>query len=127
MGSKSANRMSDKWSPNSDSLSSKTYDGLSSDISRNTAIPMFGNRGLLRGRIDTFPGKISLDLTLDPGMVDRKFGDASYYMDRMHKEQTNRQTFFFIYIDGIGSVGYAFDRVRRVLSAKHALLIGKCS
>jgi hypothetical protein len=47
--------------------------------------------------------KVAVDLPLDLGKVHGKFGDASYYRDRMHKEQTNKQTskqtFFFIYRD----------------------------
>ena len=39
----------DEWTSDSDSPSSKTYDGLFSDIPRNTAIPLVGNRGGLGG------------------------------------------------------------------------------
>jgi hypothetical protein len=40
-----------------------------------------------------------LDLPQDDRVWHAKFGRASTYRDRMHKEQTNKQTFFFIYID----------------------------
>jgi hypothetical protein len=40
-----------------------------------------------------------LDLLLDVRVCNRNFGDASSYRDRMHKEETDRQTFFFIYTD----------------------------
>ena len=45
VGSKSTNKISPTWSPKSGSLSSKTYDGLSLDILRNTAVPLVGSRG----------------------------------------------------------------------------------
>ena len=33
--------------------------------------------------------KVALDLPLDLGKIHGKFGDASFYRDRMHSEQTN--------------------------------------
>jgi hypothetical protein len=45
------------------------------------------------------PRQPRLDLPLDLEECHGKFGDASYYRAQMHKEQTDRQTFFFIYID----------------------------
>ena len=47
----------------------------------------------------TWPRQLPLDLPLGLGKCHEKFGDASYYRGRMHIEQTDRQTFFFIYID----------------------------
>ena len=41
------------------------------------------------------PDNLPLDLRVYPG----KFGSVSYDGDEMHNEQTNKQTFFFIYID----------------------------
>jgi hypothetical protein len=47
------------------------------------------------------PRQPRLDLPLDLEECHGKFGDASYYRAQMHKEQTDRQTFFFIYIDRV--------------------------
>ena len=54
-----------------------------------------------------------LGLLLDPRMHHAKFGCSSSYRDWMHKEQTNKQTFFFIYIEDrsyqIEKKGYGSD------------------
>jgi hypothetical protein len=51
-----------------------------------------------------------LDLPLDPGGCHGKFGDSSYYGDWVDSEQTNKQTdkqtFFFIYIDNKITITY---------------------
>ena len=56
---------------------------------RNAANTLIGNReGSFGGGGPIIYGeKIGLDLPLDPGKVHGKFGDASYYRDRMYKEQ----------------------------------------
>jgi len=43
-----------------------------------------------------------VDLPWDLGKHREKFGDRSYHRGWMHKEQTDKQTFFFIYIDERG-------------------------
>jgi hypothetical protein len=72
----------------------------SSPIPRNAAILLVGNIGGSFGweRCIIFGKKVGLDLPLGLGKVHGKFGDASYYRDRMHSEQTNKQTNFLLYI-----------------------------
>jgi hypothetical protein len=73
----------------------------SSPLSRHTAIPLGGNRGGSFGRegLVIFGKKVAHDLLLDERIVLGKFGCIRSYGVEMHKEQTNRQTFIFIYRD----------------------------
>jgi hypothetical protein len=65
-----------------------------SSIPRNVAILLVGNtRGSFRrGWAHYFREKIALDLPQDVVKACVNFGDASYYRDRIHSEQTNKQT-----------------------------------
>ena len=66
----------------------------SSPIPKNAANLLVENTGgRLWGGGPIIPrNKVALDLPRDLGKVPGKFGDAGYYRDRMHSEQTNRQT-----------------------------------
>ena len=48
-----------------------------------------------------FRQKVAVDFLLDERMVPEKFRCICSYRIQMHEEQTNKQTFFFIYIDTI--------------------------
>ncbi len=71
----------------------------------NTAISLVNYRGrpVARGGLIFFGKKVDVDLPLDVKIVSGKFGCICSYGLQTHSEQTNKQTnkqtFFFIYID----------------------------
>jgi hypothetical protein len=70
---------------------------MSSDISRNTQIPLVGNRGGLEGEgLIISWKKVAHDLLLDRRRIPEKFGSTGTYCVEMHKEQTDKHSSLYI-------------------------------
>ena len=78
---------------------------------RNAVIPWVGNWVGSSGVGKTYHSqeKVGFDLSLDLGKFHRKFGDAGYYRDQMHEEQTN--ILLYIYTDDRGCLVQLFCNV----------------